>query len=49
MAQMRTAYQTHRLFPVGDCTENDWRRQLWGYYRLIERADRFVGELLAAL
>jgi choline-sulfatase len=49
MAHMRRSYQAHRLFPVGDYTHADWRRQMWGYYRLIERVDGYVGAVLAAL
>jgi choline-sulfatase len=54
MAFMRQAYQNFeqkgkRMFPVGQYTEDDWRRHIWGYYRLIERADGFVGTVLQAL
>jgi arylsulfatase A-like enzyme len=49
IAHMRKSYQAHRLFPVGDYTEDDWRRLIWGYYRLIERVDGFVGTVLEAL
>ena len=49
MTHMRKSFQAHRLFPVGDYTEADWRRLSWGYYRLIERVDRFIGTVLAAL
>lgn len=49
IAHMRRAYQAHRLFPVGGYTEADWRRLIWGYYRLIERVDGFIGGVLDAL
>ncbi len=50
MAFMRKSYQANlKLFPVGDYTDADWRRLQWGYYRLIERADTFVGEIMQAL
>jgi len=49
MAHMRRSYQAHRLFPVGDYTQADWRRLIWGYYRLIERVDGYVGAVLTAL
>lgn len=49
MTFMRKSYQAHRLFPVGDYTNADWRRLRWGYYRLIERADEFVGEIVNAV
>ena len=46
MTFMRKSYQAQRLFPVGDYTDADWRRLQWGYYRLIERADEFVGKVV---
>ncbi len=49
MAFMRRSYQAHRLFPVGGYTEADWRRLVWGYYRLIERVDAHVVRLLETL
>lgn len=49
MAFMRRSYQAHRLFPVGDYTQADWRRLVWGYYRLIERVDAHVVRLLDTL
>ncbi|XOV92249.1 MAG: sulfatase [Bacteroidota bacterium] len=48
-AYMRKSYQANRRFTVGDYTDADWRRLRWGYYRLIERADMFVGEVVSAL
>ncbi len=49
MTQMRTTFQQHRLFPLADYNENDWRRLEWGYYRLVERVDASIGKLLDAL
>ena len=50
MAHMRKSFQAHRqYFPVRDYTEYDWRRLIWGYYRLIERVDGHVGAVLNAL
>lgn len=49
MAFMRTSYHANRRFPVGEYTNEDWRRLIWGYYRLIERADAFVGEITRAI
>ncbi len=54
ITHMRKAFQSWKrkgkqMFPVGDYTEDDWRRHIWGYYRLIERADRYVGVLMDAL
>jgi choline-sulfatase len=49
ISHMRKAYQAHRLFPVGDFTDDKWRQYRWAYYRLIEKVDRHVGTLLEAL
>ena len=49
MVFMRKSYHANRRFPVGDYTNADWRRLVWGYYRLIERADDFVGQITSAL
>ena len=49
MTHMRKSYQAARWFPVGDYTDADWRRHVWGYYRLIERVDKAIGVVLEAL
>jgi len=49
ISHMRKAYQAHRLFPVGDFTNDKWRQYRWAYYRLIEKVDQHVGTLLDAL
>ena len=49
MAHMRRSYQATKTFPVGNYTEDDWRRHIWGYYRLIERVDGLVGKVMEAL
>jgi arylsulfatase A-like enzyme len=50
MTLMRRAYQVDSgPFPVGRFTETDWRKQRWGYYRMIEKVDGEVGKVLAAL
>jgi len=49
MAHMRRAYQAHRLFPVGDFSDDKWRQFIWAYYRLIEKVDQQVGEVLDGL
>ncbi len=46
---LRRACHAHRLFPVGDFTADQWRRQRWGYYRMIEEVDAEIGKILAAL
>jgi len=49
MAHMRRAYQAHRLFPVGDFSDDKWRQFIWAYYRLVEKVDEQVGTVLEAL
>jgi arylsulfatase A-like enzyme len=49
MTYMRKSFHANRRFPVGNYTEEDWRRHIWGYYRLIERADGYVGDIMSAL
>ncbi len=48
-AHMRRAYQAHRLFPVGNFSDEKWRQFIWAYYRLIEKVDQQVGTVLDAL
>lgn len=50
MAYIRRSYQAPpSLFPVGNYTDSDWGRLVWGYYRLIERVDGFIGTVMKAL
>jgi choline-sulfatase len=50
MTFIRRAYQLDDgLFPVADFTAEDWRKQRWGYYRMVEKVDREIGKLLEAL
>jgi len=49
MTVMRKGYHANPMFPVGDFTTNDWRQLRWGYYRLIEKVDAQIGEVLDAL
>jgi arylsulfatase A-like enzyme len=49
MVEMRQAYQDSPMFPVGNFTEDQWRRYRWAYYRLIEKADEQIGVLLDTL
>lgn len=42
----RLAPRSHDVF---NYTEDDWRRYLYGYYRLVERVDREVGRLVEVL
>ncbi|MEJ7736886.1 MAG: sulfatase-like hydrolase/transferase [Chitinophagaceae bacterium] len=50
MTLMRESYHNNlKLFPVGHYTANEWRRLAWGYYRLIEKTDSIVGQILASI
>jgi len=50
MTLIRRAYQVEKgLFPVAKFTPEDWRRQRWGYFRMVEKVDGEMGRVLAAL
>jgi arylsulfatase A-like enzyme len=49
MTLMRRSYHATKLFPVGDFTAENWRQQRWGYYRMIEKVDGEIGNVLEAL
>ncbi len=50
MLFMRRAYQVDSgLFPVSRFTAEDWRRQRWGYYRMVEKVDGEMGKVIQAL
>jgi choline-sulfatase len=49
MTMMRKGYHATPMFPVGNFSENQWRRLRWGYYRMIEKVDAEIGKILEAL
>jgi len=49
MTLMRKGYHATDTFPVGSFTADDWRQVRWGYYRLVEKVDAQIGQVLAAL
>ena len=50
MTLIRRGYQVDSgAFPVGNFTVEDWRKERWGYYRMIEKVDAEIGKVLAAL
>jgi len=49
MTLMRKGYHASQAFPVGNFTPEDWRKQRWGYYRMIEKVDAEIGRVLEAL
>lgn len=36
-------------YPTAEWSDLEWRQYLWGYYRLVEKADREIGRVLDAL
>ncbi len=46
---MRHSYQATPTFPVGDFDEGKWRQYMWAYYRLIEKVDWRISQVLTAL
>jgi len=46
---MRHSYQATPMFPVSKFDEKRWRQYAWAYYRLIEKADARIGQVLKAL
>jgi arylsulfatase A-like enzyme len=49
MTIMRRGYHASHKFPVGNFTPDQWRQLRWGYYRLIEKVDAQIAEVLDAL
>ncbi len=43
---MRRSYQSTPTFPVANYDERKWREYLWGYYRMIEKVDALIGQVL---
>jgi choline-sulfatase len=46
---MKKSFQSNKLFPVGDFDENKWRQYRWVYYRLIEKVDALIGNVVQSL
>jgi len=48
---IREAWNMDRVsqYPTSQWTALDWRRYLWGYWRIIEKVDAQIGQVLAAL
>ena len=50
MTLIRRAYQVpDGKFPVAEFTPQDWRKQRWGYYRMVEKVDSEITLVLNAL
>lgn len=46
---MRTLVQANPKFQVGNFTTEQWRQYRWAYYRLVEKVDRYIGNLMNVL
>lgn len=49
IAYVRKSYQSTWVFPVGRFDAARWRQYRWAYYRLVERSDALIGQVLASL
>jgi choline-sulfatase len=49
ITMIRKGEHATSTFPVGEFTPDDWRQVRWGYYRLVEKVDAQIGQVLAAL
>jgi arylsulfatase A-like enzyme len=49
MTLIRKSYHNSSLFPVGNYSDEEWRRLAWGYYRLIEKVDSLIGSVLTSI
>ena len=49
MTLMRRSYQATKMFPVGGFDVPKWRQYVWAYYRMIEKVDGLVGQVLGGL
>ena len=49
MTLMRRSYQSSPMFPVGNFTPGKWRQYIWAYYRLVEKVDGLIGNVLDGL
>ena len=49
LALMRRSYHNTKMFPVGNFDEKKWREYTWAYYRMIEKVDALIGNVLRAL
>lgn len=49
MQLMRLSMQKSDKFPVGSFSNDKWRQYIWSYYRMIEKVDEQIGQVLTAL
>ncbi len=49
MKLLRSSYQSNPMFPVGEFSDDKWRQYIWSYYRMIEKTDAKIGEVLNGL
>ncbi len=49
LSTVQDSYHASPQFPVGNFDANRWRQYRWAYYRMIEKVDAGIGEVLALL
>jgi len=49
VATMRKSYHNTKTFPVGNFDTKKWREYVWAYYRMIEKVDALIGQVLGPL
>jgi arylsulfatase A-like enzyme len=49
VATMRKSYHNTKTFPVGNFDAKKWREYIWAYYRMIEKVDALIGQVLGPL
>jgi choline-sulfatase len=49
MTRIRAGYHANPQFPVGNFSPEMWQALRWSYYRLIEKVDAEIGNVLAAV
>jgi arylsulfatase A-like enzyme len=49
LALMRKSYHNTRMFPVGNFNAKKWREYVWAYYRMIEKVDALIAQVLRPL
>lgn len=49
MKLIRTSFQASPTFPVSGFDDGKWRQYIWAYYRMIEKVDGEIGQVIKAL
>jgi arylsulfatase A-like enzyme len=49
LSLMRRSYHNTKMFPVGAFDAKKWREYIWAYYRMTEKVDALIGDVLRPL